>query len=55
MGGDTRKREKIKSAMKFVKRIKKVYEEAGAALKKVQEEMKRYVDKKQRNRRKEIE
>ena len=28
----------------FVKRIKKVYEEARAALKRIQEEMKRYTD-----------
>ena len=34
MGGDIRKREKVKKAMEFVERIKKVYEEAGVALKK---------------------
>ena len=44
MGGDIRKKGKVESAMEFVERIKKVYEEAGAALKKTQEEMKRYVD-----------
>ena len=45
MGGDIRKRGKVESVMKFVKRIKKVHEEAGAALKKVQENMKRQTDK----------
>ena len=44
MGGDIRKKGKVESAMEFVERIKKVHEEAGAALKKTQEEMKRYVD-----------
>ena len=41
MGGDIRKRGKVESATKFVKRMKKVYEEAGAALKKAQEDMRR--------------
>ena len=44
MGGDIRKKEKVKSAMEFVERMKKVYEETRAALKKMQKEMKRYVD-----------
>ena len=44
MGGDIRKKGKIKSAMEFIERIKKVHEETGAALKKMQEEMKRYTD-----------
>ena len=44
MGGDIRKKRKVKSATEFVERIKKVYEKAGAALKKTQEEMKRYAD-----------
>jgi len=44
MGGDIRKRGKVESTAEFVERMKKVYEEAGAALKKTQEEMKRYVD-----------
>ncbi len=30
--------------MEFVERMKKVHKEAGAALKKIQEEMKRYAD-----------
>ena len=45
MGDDIRKRGKVEKAMEFVERIKKVHEEAGAALKKVQEDMKRQADK----------
>ena len=45
MGGDIRKREKVESATEFVERIKKVHEETGAALKKVQEDIKRQADK----------
>ena len=41
----------MEKAIEFVERLKKVQKEAGAALKKAQEEMKKYVDKK----RKEIE
>jgi len=41
---DIRKKGKVEKAMKFVKRIKRVQEEA-AALKKTQEDMKRQVDK----------
>jgi len=41
MGGDIRKRGKMESVTEFVKRMKKVYEEAEVALKKVQENMKR--------------
>ena len=44
MGGDIRKKGKVKSAMEFVERMKKVHKKAEAALKKMQEEMKRYVD-----------
>jgi len=33
MGGDIRKKRKVESATEFVERMKKVYEEAGAALK----------------------
>jgi len=41
MGGDIRKRGKVEKVTEFVERMKKVHEEAGAALKKVQEDMKR--------------
>ena len=34
MRGDIRKKGKVESAMEFVERMKKVHEEAGAALKK---------------------
>jgi len=44
MGGDVRKKGKVESAMEFVERMKKVHEEAGVALRKTQEEMKRYTD-----------
>ena len=44
IGGNIRKKEKVESAIEFVKRMKKVHEEVEAALKKMQEEMKRYVD-----------
>ena len=35
MGGDIKKRGKVEKATEFVERIKKMYEEAGVALKKV--------------------
>ena len=44
MGGDIRKKGKVESAMEFVERMKKVHEEAEVALRKTQEEMKRYAD-----------
>ena len=44
MGGDIRRKGKVQSATEFVERMKKVHEEAEAALKKTQKEMKRYVD-----------
>ena len=44
MGGDIRRKGKVESATEFVKRMKKVHEEAEAALRKMREEMKRYVD-----------
>ncbi len=44
MGGNIRKKGKMESATEFVERIKKIHEEAGAALRKTQEEMKRYAD-----------
>ena len=48
MGGDIRKKGKVESATEFVEKMKKVHEKAGAALKRIQEEMKKYAD---RNRR----
>ena len=44
MGGDIRKKGKVESAIEFIERTKKVHEKAGAALKKIQEEIKIYVD-----------
>ena len=44
MGGDIRKKGKVERATEFVERIKKVHEEAGVALKKAQENMKRQAD-----------
>jgi len=44
MGGDIRKKGKVESVTEFVERMKKVHEEARAALKKTQKEMKRYTD-----------
>jgi len=48
MGGDIRRKGKIEKAMEFVKIMKKVQKEAEAVLKKVQEDMKRQVDKKRK-------
>jgi len=44
MGGDVRKKGKVESAMNFLERMKKVHEAVEAALKKMQEKMKRYAD-----------
>ena len=44
MGGNIRKKGKMESATEFVERMKKIHEEAGAALRKTQEEMKRYAN-----------
>ena len=44
IGGDIRKREKVEKTTEFVERMKKVHKEAEAALKKVQEDMKRQAD-----------
>jgi len=41
---DIRRKGKIEKATEFVERMKKVQEETRAALKKTQEEMKRYTD-----------
>jgi len=44
IGGDIRRKGKVESATEFVERMKKVHEEAEVALRKTQEEMKRYAD-----------
>jgi len=44
IGGDIRKRGKVEKATEFVERMKKVHKEARAALKKVQEDIKKQVD-----------
>ena len=44
MEGDIRRKRKVESATEFVQRMKKVHEEAEVALRKTQEEMKRYAD-----------
>ncbi len=44
MEGDIQKKGKVESATEFVERMKKVYKKAEVALKKTQEEMKRYAD-----------
>jgi len=44
MGGDIRKKGKVESATEFAERMKKVHKKAEAALRKTQEEMKRYAD-----------
>ena len=49
MGGDIRRKEKVKKATEFVEKLKRVQEEVETALKKTQKEMKRYTD---RNRKK---
>ena len=45
MRGNIRKKGKVEKAGEFVERMKRIHEEAGAALKKVQEDMKRQADK----------
>ena len=45
IGVDIRRKEKIEKAMEFAKRMRKVQEEAGAVLRKAQEEMKQQADK----------
>jgi len=44
IGGDIRRKGKVENATEFVERMKKVHEEAEMALRKIQEEMKRYAD-----------
>ena len=44
MGGDIRKKGKVEKVMEFVERMKQIQGEAGAALKKAQEGIKKQVD-----------
>ena len=44
MRGDIRKKGKVESITEFMERMKKVHKEAGVALKKVSEDMKRQAD-----------
>jgi len=44
IGGNIRKKEKVESMVEFVERMKKVHEEAGAVLKKAQEDIKKQAD-----------
>ena len=48
MGGDIRKKEKVEKTIEFVKRMRKVQEKVGAALKKAQKDMKRQADKRRK-------
>ena len=41
MGVNIRRKEKVEKATEFAERMKKVQEEVGAALRKIQEEMKK--------------
>ena len=54
MGADIRRKDKVEKAIKFAKRIKKVQEEAGVALRKAQEEMKQQVNRERKSERREI-
>jgi len=44
MGEDIRRKGKVEKVTEFVEKLKRVQEEAGAALKRMQKEMKRYTD-----------
>jgi len=46
MGFEMRKKEKFKKAEEFATRMKEIYKKAEAALKKSQEEMRKYADRK---------
>ena len=48
MGEDIRKKGKVESVMEFVEKMKKVYKEAVAALRKTQEKIKQYTDRSRR-------
>ena len=44
MEGEIRKKGKVEKATDFVEKLKRVQEEVGAALKRMQKEMKKYAD-----------
>jgi len=44
MGVDIRRKGKVENVTEFIERMRRVQEEAGAALKKAQEEMRRQAD-----------
>jgi len=44
IGGDIKKKGKVEKAGEFIERMKRIHEEAGAALKKAQKDMKRQAD-----------
>ena len=48
MGADVRRKGKVEKATEFIEQMKKVQEEAEAALKKMQEDMKRQADKRRK-------
>ena len=48
MKGDIRRKRKVEKVIEFVERIKQVYKEAGVALKKAQEDMKRQADRRRK-------
>ena len=44
MGGNIRRKEKVEKVIEFVESMKRIQEEAGAALKKAQKDIKRQAD-----------
>ena len=52
MGFEGRRREKYKAAGEFMERMKRIQEKAKAVLKKTQEEIKWYVDKRRKEKEK---
>jgi len=48
IGAYIRRKGKVEKAMKFAERIKKIQEEAGATLRKVQEKMKQQADRRRK-------
>ena len=52
MGFEGKRREKYEAAGKFAKRIKRIQEEAKAALEKAQEEMKKFANRKRKEKEK---